>query len=75
MLKGEKGEDGKDGKSSYELAVEEGFQGELNEYLDSLHGEKGEPLKFSDLTEEQLNSLKGEQGEQGIQGIPGQERG
>lgn len=65
MLKGkqgEKGEDGKDGKSSYELAVEEGFQGELDEYLDSLHGEKGEPLKFSDLTEEQIQSLKGQDG-------------
>lgn len=65
MLKGkqgEKGEDGKDGKSSYELAVEEGFQGELDEYLDSLHGEKGEPLRFSDLTEEQIQSLKGQDG-------------
>lgn len=62
VLKGEKGEDGKDGKSSYELAVEEGFQGELDEYLDSLHGEKGEPLKFSDLTEEQIQSLKGQDG-------------
>src|SRR5699024_7772870 len=65
MLKGEQGkpgEPGKDGKSSYVLAVEEGFQGELDEYLDSLHGEKGEPLKFSDLTEEQIQSLKGQDG-------------
>ena len=65
LLKGKQGEpgkDGKDGKSSYELAVEEGFQGELDEYLDSLHGEKGEPLKFSDLTEEQIQSLKGQDG-------------
>lgn len=61
-LKGTPGEPGKDGKSSYELAVEEGFQGELDEYLDSLHGEKGEPLKFSDLTEEQIQSLKGQDG-------------
>ena len=57
-----KGKDGKDGKSSYELAVDEGFQGDLDEYLDSLHGEKGEPLKFSDLTEEQIQSLKGKDG-------------
>lgn len=62
MLKGEKGEKGEDGKSSYELAVDEGFQGDLNEYLDSLHGEKGEPLRFSDLTEEQIQSLKGQDG-------------
>lgn len=60
--KGADGKDGRDGKSSYELAVEEGFQGELAEYLDSLHGEKGEPLKFSDLTEEQIQSLKGQDG-------------
>ncbi len=62
---GEPGKDGKDGKSSYELAVEEGFQGELDEYLYSLHGEKGEPLRFTDLTEEQRESLRGAQGEEG----------
>lgn len=59
---GEPGKDGENGKSSYELAVEEGFQGELDEYLASLHGEKGEPLRFTDLTDEQIQSLKGQDG-------------
>ena len=58
---GEPGKDGKDGKSSYELAVEEGFQGELDEYLDSLHGEKGEP------------GIKGDKGEPGIKGDKGKD--
>ena len=36
------GETGADGKSAYELAVEEGFQGTLDEWLDSLKGEPGQ---------------------------------
>lgn len=33
---------GIDGKSAYEIAVENGFEGTEEEWLDSLHGEKGE---------------------------------
>ena len=32
---------GKDGKSAYELALEKGFEGTLEEWLDSLHGGDG----------------------------------
>lgn len=36
---------GKDGKSAYEIAVDNGFNGTVAEWLRSLHGEKGEPGK------------------------------
>lgn len=38
---GGKGGSGKDGKSAYELAVEQGFNGTLDEWLESLKGEPG----------------------------------
>ena len=38
---GEPGADGADGKSAYELAVENGFEGTLEEWLESLKGEAG----------------------------------
>ncbi len=43
-LNGADGKDGKDGaagKSAYELAVEAGFEGTLEEWLESLHGRDG----------------------------------
>lgn len=60
--KGEKGDpgrdgvDGADGKSAYELAVERGFTGDLQAWLESLKGAKGDT---------------GEQGVPGPQGVPG----
>ena len=36
------GQPGKDGKSAYELALEEGFEGTLEEWLASLKGDKGD---------------------------------
>ena len=39
------GKDGKDGKSAYELAVENGFEGDVNAWLESLKGPKGEDGK------------------------------
>ena len=36
------GEKGDDGKSAYELAVESGYVGTLEEWLESLRGETGE---------------------------------
>lgn len=44
------------GKSAYELAVEQGFEGTLDEWLESLKGEQGD---------------KGDQGEKGEQGDTG----
>lgn len=40
---GSDGQDGADGKSAYELAVEDGFEGSLQDWFDSLKGEKGDP--------------------------------
>ena len=37
------GQDGENGKSAYELAVENGFEGNISEWLESLKGEKGDP--------------------------------
>lgn len=53
------GKDGQDGKSAYELAVEKGYKGTLEEWLASLIGEAG------------ANGKDGTQGKQGIQGEPG----
>ena len=36
------GGEGTDGKSAYEIAVENGFEGSVKEWLDSLEGEKGD---------------------------------
>lgn len=54
---------GRDGKSAYELAVKNGFKGTVEEWLESLKGEKGEAFEYSDFTDEQLAALKGEQGD------------
>ena len=47
---------GNDGKSAYQVAVDNGFSGTEEQWLESLKGEKGE---------------KGDQGIQGIQGVQG----
>ena len=72
---------GQDGKSAYEIAVENGFQGNESEWLESLKGEsgpageqgepgaKGEPFTYDDFTSEQLESLKGKDGINGSPGI------
>ena len=39
--KGDRGDTGASGKSAYELAVEQGFQGTLTEWLESLKGQSG----------------------------------
>src|SRR5699024_7917992 len=60
-----RGVDGADGKSSYELALETGYQGSLEDYLQSLHGKDGTDgtsLTWDDLTPVQKDSLKGEDG-------------
>lgn len=53
------GEQGKDGKSAYEIAVEQGFKGSVEEWLKSLQGEPG------------VQGPQGPQGQQGQQGIQG----
>lgn len=53
---GRDGDDGLDGKSAFDIARDNGFNGDLNTWLTSLHGVPGD---------------RGEQGETGTQGIPG----
>lgn len=67
---GEQGIAGPIGKSAYEVAVDNGFEGTEEEWLESLKGEKGADgvMTFADLTEEQKASLKGDKGDQGPQG-------
>lgn len=40
VVRGEDGADGKDGASAYEVAVENGFEGQEQEWLESLKGDK-----------------------------------
>ena len=64
-LKGERGDagkDGLDGKSAYEIAVEAGFQGTYEEWIESLKGDPGAQGEKGD---------KGDPGEQGAQGEKG----
>lgn len=65
------------GASAYEIAVMRGFQGTVDEWLESLHGEDGKPgtpgkdgkpFTYDDFTEEQLAALKGKDGEPGKDG-------
>src|SRR5699024_5459389 len=61
-----RGKDGNDGKSTYELAVQEGFLGTLEEYLESLHGQDGQDGKsmtWEDLTITQREMLTGKDGD------------
>jgi len=61
-----------DGKSAYELAVEEGYQGTLTEWLSSLIGEQGIQGEQGEKGEQGIQGLQGEQGIQGIQGDKGE---
>lgn len=53
------------GYSAYEIAVQQGFEGTEEEWLESLKGADG-TMTFEDLTPAQRDSLKGDRGEQGI---------
>ena len=48
----------RDGKSAYEVAVQNGYTGTVTEWLQSLRGQKGDALTYSDLTDEQKQELK-----------------
>ena len=55
-----RGDTGLTGKSAYELALEMGFVGSLEEFLESLKGEDGEDgrdFRYEDFTEGQLYDL------------------
>ena len=67
------------GKSAYELAVEKGYRGTLDEWLASLNGSNGDEGKsayelavengYQGTEEEWLASLKGSAGDQGDDGV------
>lgn len=47
-----------EGKSAYQIAVRNGFTGTEEEWLASIKGDKGDKMKFSDLTESEKEELK-----------------
>ena len=63
---GGSGANGADGKSAYELAVQQGYNGTLNEWLNSLKGPQGPQGPAGE------SGVQGAQGVQGIQGVPGE---
>lgn len=67
-VRGAKGDKGDDGDSAYQVALDNGFVGTEQEWLASLKGDKGEKgqdgtVAFDDLTEEQIQALKGDKGD------------
>lgn len=66
------GPQGEQGYSAYEIAVQNGYQGTEEEWLESLHGQDGD-VAFSDLTEEQKESLRGPAGKDGRDGVDGKD--
>ena len=67
------GDTGEDGASAYEVAVENGFVGTEEEWLESLVGPQGEPFTYDDFTQDQLDGLQGPIGETGEDGEDGQD--
>ena len=63
---GEQGPAGQDGKSAYEIAVEDGFSGNVYEWLESLHGEDGISPTFSAVEDDEgvTVTISGAQGEE-----------
>lgn len=59
---GQPGKDGKDGKSAYELAVSQGFVGDLKAWLNSLKGEQGP------AGQDGKNGQDGQPGKNGLNG-------
>lgn len=71
------GSGGADGKSAYEVAVDNGFEGDEEAWLASLVGQPGEPgdsgdsFTYDDFTPEQLEALRGPRGLPGDDGDDG----
>lgn len=68
---GQPGKDGKDGKSAYELAVSQGFVGDLKAWLASLKGEQGPAGKDGERGPQGEPGLAGQDGKNGQDGQPG----
>ncbi len=70
---GADGKDGVDGKSAYELAVEKGYQGTLEQWLASLVGEAGAPGKDGTDGKDGADGKDGVDGEDGKDGADGKD--
>ena len=66
------GGSGKDGKSAYEIAVDNGFEGTEEQWLESLKGETGPAGPKGDPGADGQDGARGPQGEQGPQGPQGE---
>lgn len=66
------GGSGKDGKSAYEIAVDNGFEGTEEQWLESLKGETGPAGPKGDSGADGQDGARGPQGEQGPQGPQGE---
>ena len=62
---------GKDGKSAYEIALDHGFVGTEEEWLESLKGEKGNPGTPGRAGSPGARGEKGDPGEPGAKGEKG----
>ena len=65
------GKNGADGKSAYELAVENGYTGTLEQWLASLIGANGAAGQNGADGKDGLNGAKGDKGDTGAQGEKG----
>lgn len=65
------GADGQDGKSAYEIAVEHGFVGDEQAWLDSLKGAQGEPGEPGKNGTNGAHGAQGKDGADGADGAPG----
>ncbi len=68
---GKDGADGENGKSAYELAVENGFTGTVNEWLESLKGENGKDGADGKDGVDGTNGTNGTNGADGAKGDKG----
>lgn len=68
---GADGKDGADGASAYEIAVNNGFEGDETAWLESLKGEKGDKGDTGETGAQGEQGEKGDTGEQGPQGESG----
>lgn len=68
---GQPGKDGKDGKSAYELAVSQGFMGDLKAWLASLKGAQGPAGKDGERGPQGEPGPAGQDGKNGQDGQPG----
>lgn len=54
---GPPGEDGEPGDSAYEIAVQQGFSGDINAWLESLEGPPGAGMSDAELRDKMLNIM------------------